>query len=134
MHTVHAKPILGLLLCGVAGFALLFFPAAAGIGVILLIVSVFALSLMPDRFLIQFSEDYLVLYNHQDMDMCTIIYWDEIVNWQYEYHPAVDVLTVNLVNGTSESIELYSKRPIIRFMNQYAPGKEIRSSRRKDNA
>ena len=88
---------------------------------------------MPDRILIQFTPDYLVLYNHRDAETCTIIYWDEIVNWQYEYHPSVDKLLINLVNGTSESIEMYSRRAVARYMNQYAPDKEIKSVRRKDS-
>ncbi|MBP3868008.1 MAG: hypothetical protein IKF60_09405 [Solobacterium sp.] len=130
---VHVKPVLLMILLGLLGIGFLFFQPLAGIGAILIIVSVFSILVMPDRILIQFSPDYLVLYNHRDADTCTIIYWDEIVNWQYEYHPSMDRLTINLVNGSSESIELYSKRPIQYSMNQYAPGKEIKSARRKEN-
>jgi len=129
---VHVKPVLAMALLGLLGICFLFFQPMAGIGAILVIVSVFSILLMPDRVLIQFFPDYLVLYNHRDMDTCTMIYWDEIVNWQYEYHPSMDRLTIHLVNGSSESIELYGKRAIQRSMDQYAAGKEIRSARRKD--
>ena len=132
-RTVHVKPVLALMFMGVAGIALLFVPAFAGLGVILIIISIFSLLIMPDRILIQFTPDYLVLSNHRDAETCTIIYWDDIVNWQYEYHPSVDKLLINLVNGTSESIEMYSRRAVARYMNQYAPDKEIKSVRRKDS-
>ncbi len=131
-RTVHVKPVLALVIMGIAGIGLLFFPAVAGLGVILIIISIFSLLIMPDRILIQFTPEYMILYNHRDAETCTIIYWDEVVNWQYEYHPSVDVLLINLVNGTTESIEIYSRSAVARYLDQYAPGKEIKSVRRKD--
>ena len=98
----------------------------------MILMSVFALLMLPDRYLIQFTPDYLVLYNRRNADECTIVYWEDIVTWQYEYHKGVDVLALSLTDGSSQTIELYSKRPIIRVMNQYAPGKEQKSARRKD--
>ena len=35
-----------------------------------------------------------------------------------------DQLVVNLVNGTSEFMDVYSKRSVARYLEQYAPGKE----------
>ena len=132
-YTVHVKPTAALAVMGLAGVALLFTKTAAGgAGVILILVSIFSLLMLPDRFLIQFTPDYMILYNHRNMDECTIVYWDDIVTWQYEYRKGVDVLVLSLVDGSTQSIELYSKRPIERFMNQYAAGKEVKSTRRKD--
>ncbi len=134
-YTIHVKPVAALAITGIAGFALLITgTAAAGAGVILILVSVFSLLMMPDRRLIQFTPDYMVLYNHRDASVCTIIYWDELVTWQYNYHPAMDVLIVSLTDGSSQSIELFSKRTAARFLNMYAPGKEIKNVRRKDEA
>jgi len=42
------------------------------------------------------------------------------------------VLVLSLTDGSTQTIELYSKRSIERFMNQYAPGKELKNARRKD--
>ena len=132
-YSVHVKPVAALAVMGLAGIGLLFSRSVlSGIGVIMIMISVFALLMMPDRILLQFTPDYLILYNHRNSGMCTIVYWDDIVTWQYEYHKGFDVLVLSLVDGTSQSIELYSKRPIIRFMNMYAAGKEQKNSRRKD--
>ena len=133
VYTVHVKPIATLAVMGLAGIGLLFTgTVAGGAGVVLILVSVFSLLMLPDRFLIQFTPDYMVLYNHRNPEECTIVYWDDIVTWQYEYHKGVDVLVLSLVDGSTQTIELYSKRPIERFMNQFAPGKEVKSTRRKD--
>ena len=55
-----------------------------------------------------------------------MIYWDEIVNWKYEYHTSVDLLKVTTVDDNTESVEMYSKWGVRKFMNLYAPGKEVK--------
>lgn len=131
-YTVHVKPVLALTLMGFAGIAMLLTPVLAGAGVVLILISVFSLLMMPDRFLIQFTPEFLILYNHREANICTIVYWEDIVTWQYEYHKGVDVLVLSLIDGSTQTIELYSKRSIARYMNQYAAGKEVKSVRRKD--
>lgn len=103
-----------------------------GIGLFLIMVSIFSLLMLPDRLLVQFNPDYMVLYNHRDRSLCSIVYWDEIVTWQYEYHATHDRLALSLLDGTVQSVELFSKRSVARYLEQYAPGKEVKSSRRKD--
>ena len=61
-----------------------------------------------------------------------MIYWDEIVNWQYEWHPANDNLTITMVDGSMQIIELYSKRRVAKYLNMYAPNKEIKNVRIKE--
>ncbi|MBQ9047438.1 MAG: hypothetical protein IJ120_06025 [Solobacterium sp.] len=101
-------------------------------GLFLVILPVFALLVMPDRRLAECSEDCLVLYNQRERDACMLIYWDEIVKWQYEWHPSADLLVVSMVDGSTQTMEMYSKFRIARAMNQYAPGKEVRTTRTKD--
>jgi len=132
-YSMHVKPVFALALMGLAGLVLLIMKnALSGIGVILVLLSVFSLLLMPDRLLLQVGSEYIVLYNHRDISECTIVYWDELVNWQYEYHKGFDILALSLTDGSTQTIELYSKRPIARFMNQFAPGKEVKNARRKE--
>ena len=133
-HTIHVKPVLGLSILTVCGMAMLFSSTLAGLGLVAVIVTTFALLMMPDRNLIQFTPEYAVLYNHRDPGLCTIVYWDDLVTWQYEYHPSVDQLTFHLVDGSVQSIEMFRKSAVARYMNQYAPGKEVKTSRRKEAA
>lgn len=134
-HMIHVKPVAFLTLVGLAGIALFVSGTAwVGIGLILSITSVFALLMMPDRILIQFTPEYMVLYNHRDKETCTVIYWEDLVNWQYEFHPSYDTLTCFLVDGSVQHIDLYAKRPAAKYLNQYAPGKEIKNVRMKENA
>ena len=68
--------------------------------------------------------DYLVMYNRKSKDECTLVYWDEVVSWVYEYHNAVDILKLELTDGSIESVEMYSRRSIRKMMNLYAKDKE----------
>ena len=110
-HTIHVKPVAFLALMGIAGIALFVSGTPwVGVGLILSISSVFALLMMPDRILIQFTPDYMILYNHRDRDTCTVIYWEDLVNWQYEFHPNYDTLSCFLTDGSVTS----SRMPWVR--------------------
>ena len=134
-YTIHVKPVFFLALMGIVGIVMFVSGGPwVGVGLILSILSVFALLMMPDRILIQFTPDYMILYNHRDRDTCTVIYWEDLVNWQYEFHPNYDTLSCFLTDGSVQRIDLYSKRLAAKYLNQYAPGKEIKSVRIKENA
>ncbi|MBR4444628.1 MAG: hypothetical protein IKS37_01850 [Solobacterium sp.] len=134
--TVNVKPVLLLLFLLLLGGIFLAIRAYLLVGGIFIAgISLFALLVMPDRILCQFTDEYLVLYNTREKDECNLLYWDEIVSWQYEWHPSVDLLVIQMIDGSTETQEMYSKRSIAGMMRRYIPGKEIRSSRiRKGNA
>ncbi len=97
--------------------------------VCLVMIPMFALCFMPDRELVRFTTDYLIMFNTRNRDQCSIIYWDEIVNWQYEWHPSSDLLVVNLVDGSSQSVDMFSKKSIIKYMNLFLPNKELKQKK-----
>ena len=70
--------------------------SAAGVGICITLLCLFAELMLPDRLLAEFTDDYLVLFNTRERDSCSLIYWDEIVNWQYEYHSYADTLVILL--------------------------------------
>ena len=132
LHQIRVKPVAALSLIIVLGAVLIVrYPSFISAALGMIMMACFALSVMPDRTLMTFSDEFLVLYNQNDRSSCMLIYWDEVVNWQYEWHPVTDLFIVNLTDGSSEAVEMYSKRKIVRCMNQYLPGREIRSSRIK---
>ncbi len=122
--TIHVKPIVGIVALLIAGGVLLFLkPYLALTGVTMMLLAVFCIVIMPDRNLCSFSKDYMVLYNQHDRDYCTIVYWDEIVSWQYEWHNTYDQLVIALVDGSTEIQELYSFRSVKKYMMAHAGNK-----------
>lgn len=131
-RTVRVKPwglLIGLFLLGSVLIAVRSY--TLGVAVPIMVLTLFSMVAMPDRILVQFASDYLIMYNRQDRSECTILYWDEILSWQYEYHRSSDLLVVELTDGRTESVDMYSKFSIRRYMEAYAPGKEVKSVRRK---
>ena len=126
-HTVRLKPLLLIFLILLSGI-LLFFASIyyRTIAAVMVMVALFMLAVMPEKILCEFTDKYLILYNQKDHSRCMMIYWEDIVNWRYEWHAYSDQLWITLVDGISESIELYSKRSVRRWLNRYAPQKELR--------
>lgn len=124
-YSVRVKPWMLLVVTLVVSMVMLILKSyMIGIALPLIVLTLFAILVMPDRVLVQFAPDYLVLYNRKDRDECTIVYWDEIVSWTYEYHGACDLLALTLVDGSTETVEMYSRRSIRKYMKQYAKDKE----------
>jgi hypothetical protein len=132
--TVHLRPTAFLTVLLVIGAAFLFLPSPwAGFGIWMVLLSLFGLIIMPNRKLCQFTEDYLILYNLHDQEECTILYWNEIVNWQYEWHPYYDQLDINMIDGSTETQEMFAKRSVARYLNRLIPGKEVKNIRRRSS-
>ncbi len=128
--SVRVKPILLLvLLLGLGVIFVCMKSYLLPVGSAMIVLALFALTMMPDRTLCQFTKEYLILYNLTDRSMCTIISWDEIVSWRYEYHGAADLLVVTLIDGTTEVQEMYSKLAVRSMMKMFAPGKEEKKTR-----
>lgn len=97
----------------------------------MVILSTFCLVFLPDRVLCEFSNDWMALYNQHNKQECMMIYYEDIVSWQYEWHSSVDSLIICMIDGTTEALDVYSKRRLEKIMNEHVPGKEIKSIRTK---
>lgn len=133
--TVHVKPTGTLVCLLVIGFVVIFLkPYLLITGISMMLLAIFCLAVMPDRKLCSFTKDYLVLYNCHDRGECMLVYWNEIVNWHYEWHKSWDQLVINLEDGSVETQDMYSLHSIKRQMESHAPGKMKKSVRiRKEN-
>lgn len=132
-YAVRVKPWALLLVTLFAGVAILIVKSyMIGLALPLVILTLFAILVMPDRVLVQFAPEYMIMYNRKDREECTLVYWEEIVSWAYEYHGSCDYLAVTLTDGSTEMAEMYSRRSIRRYMKLYAKNKEIR--KRNSNA
>lgn len=129
-HNVNVKPTVFLCILLVIGVIFTFLKSYMMLmGFAMILLSLFALFIMPDRTLATMSPDFLVLYNCSNRDECNLIYWDEIVFWQYEWHGSADLLVVGLIDGSTEAQEMFSRRSIAKWMKQYAKGKEKKVTR-----
>ena len=97
---VHVKPLPVLTsMLAIGAILIIASPNLIVAGLSLILVSIFMITILPDRVLITFLDDCMVLYSQQDRSMCMLIYYDEVVNWQYIYHAKYDEIIFTLVDG-----------------------------------
>ncbi len=92
-------------------------------GIILIGFSLCALIYMPRVVLMEFFQDYLVAFNKADKNNCVLIYYEDIASWHYSRGASRDYLCIELVNGTTEQIEAFSKSVFESNMNRFLKDK-----------
>ena len=133
-HSVHVKPTVLMVIFLLAGIVMMFMrPYLTVAAMMMILLAIFSLTVMPDRKLVEFTDDYLILYNQSDKTRCFIVYWEDVVNWKYEWHPSYDQLVITLTDGSTQMQEMYSRLPIQYYMDKYAKGKEMKNSAIKRN-
>ncbi len=129
---VNVKPTVFLAIAMVAGISILWIRSYLQIvGVMVIMVSLFSLLMLPDRVLCELHHDYMVFYNRHERTECTIIYYEDIISWHYEWNPSSDQIVVSLVDGSVQTQELYGKHRIAKWLNLFAAGKEVKRVNRK---
>lgn len=127
IHKLEVKPYVFLIGVFVLGLVYTFYNGS--IALILMSLSLYAILFLPDRKLLIFTDDYMVMQNKAAKDDCIMIYYDEIFSWQYLRGAKVDELVVELEDGTIERIECFSKRRVVSYMEEFAPNKQIKTKR-----
>lgn len=127
IHKLEVKPYVFLIGVFILGLVCTFYNGS--IALILMSLSLYAILFLPDRKLLIFTDDYMVMQNKAAKDDCIMIYYDEIFSWQYIRGAKVDELVVELEDGTIERIECFSKRRVVSYMEEFAPNKQIKIKR-----
>lgn len=125
---IDAKPnalFVFVILIGVLSFV---FRLPVAYGVSMIIISICAIAYMPRVVLMEFYQDYLVIYNRADKNSCVLIYYNEVSSWYYSWSANRDYLYIELENGNVEKIEAFSKTIFESTMNRF-----LRDKRRKSN-
>ena len=121
---INVKPVGLLIVTLIVGVLITILkPYLAMSGISMIVLSLFCLIVMPDRDLCKFTKDYLVLYNRHNRDECSLIYWDEVVSWHYEWYKTYDQLVIEMIDGSTEIQDMYSIGSIKKSMNHHIPGK-----------
>ena len=95
-------------------------------GIIAILVGVICTCCMPRITVMEFFNEFFVMYNHADRNTCIIIYYDEVKQWYYSWSASKDELVVELEDGRVEKVEAFSKTIFEANMNKF-----LRDKRRK---
>ena len=96
-------------------------------GLFVAVVALIALIYMPRVVLMEFYYNYMILYNKANKSNCVLIYYDEVISWSYMRGANRDFLVVELIDGSEELIEGFSKTLFVSNMNRFLKDKYKKS-------
>jgi len=120
---IDSKPYLFIIFVVLFGIAFLFSTTTMPLGFLLTGVGLFCLLFFPRMIMIEFYDSYLILHNKADKTTCVLIYYEDIVSWYYKKGNYADYLYIELVDGTTERLEAFSKVSFEAAMNSYLKDK-----------
>lgn len=132
IKSIRVKPIEILMILIVLGFVLLFSSDDfAMVGVLIISISTFSLLVLPDSRIIDYTSEYAIIYNCIDRNECKLLYWDEILSWQYKWHTDKDEMIIELIDYSVEVVDTYKRSTMIPYFKKYASGKEKSNRKNK---
>ena len=129
IRELSTKPYVGLVTVVIVGIIISFTKLPIVYGATLIVVGLLVLFIFPNRVLVEFFDDFMVLYNRAEKNDCMIIYYDEIVSWWYVRGISLDELCIELEDGTIEKVNAYSKISFERYMNEFVKDKHRKTSK-----
>ena len=120
---IDAKPTFLFVILMTMGLIFFIYNHSNPYGVFVALIAVVALIYMPRVVMMEFYQDYLVMYNKADKSNCVMIYYDEVLSWNYVWGASRDFLVIELTNGSKEIIEAFSKTVFESHMNRFLRNK-----------
>ena len=129
ISSIDAKPTLLFMLIILLGLISFAFDIPWMYGTTMLSVGIIAMAFMPRVVMVEFYQDYMILYNRADKDVCILVYYDDVSSWNYVRGVSRDYLYIELQNGRIEKIEGFSKTLFESQMNRFLKDKCRKSSK-----
>ncbi len=130
LAVIDAKPSFILFLIFIIGLVLVV-ARQYSVGIVVTLLAAISYITLPSRVLIEFYQNYLVLYNHANKNDCEMIYYDEVVKWRYVYGINYDYVELILVDDSTHTIDAFSRSLFEGLLNKYLKDKKDKTKRKK---
>lgn len=130
LAVVDAKPSFILFLIFIIGLVLVVVRQYS-VGIVVTLLATISYVALPSRVLMEFYQNYLVLYNHANKNDCEMIYYDEVVKWRYVYGINYDYVELILVDDSTHTIDAFSRSLFEGYLNKYLKDKKDKTKRKK---
>ena len=130
LAVVDAKPSFILFLIFIIGLVLMVIRQYS-VGIVVTLLATISYVALPSRVLMEFYQNYLVLYNHANKNDCEMIYYDEVVKWRYVYGINYDYVELILVDDSTHTIDAFSRSLFEGYLNKYLKDKKDKTKRKK---
>jgi len=124
---ISAKPTAYLFLFMIVGSLMIFTASSVYqlFGLVLVFISGYAIIFLPERKIMTFYKNYLIIFNEIDKDYCNLIYYNEILSYRYVKGLKFDMLIIELSDNRVYELQCFDKNKVLAFMKEYAKDKEI---------
>jgi len=124
---ISAKPTAYLFLFMIVGSLMIFTASSVYqlFGLVLVFISGYAIIFLPERKIMTFYKNYLIIFNEIDKDYCNLIYYNEILSYRYVKGHKFDMLIIELSDNRVYELQCFDKNKVLAFMKEYAKDKEI---------
>lgn len=92
-------------------------------GIAIAVIGLSFLMFLPKLIMLEFYDDYMILHNKANKTDCVLIYYEDVVSWHYQWNAYKDYLYIELIDGTNERIEAFSKTEFELAMNRFLKDK-----------
>ena len=128
---IEAKPMILLLFIMGIGFIMMLLKEYV-VGISLFLFGAACLIFLPNRRIMEFYDDYMILYNKARKDECNIVYYDDVKSWEYKTRVSMDELIIILNDDSIQKIDGYSRIEYENHLNKYLKDKKIVNENRSN--
>lgn len=111
---INAKPNLFLVILFLISLFLVIKSYLIYLATIGLISSVYCLVFLPNKIILEFDQNYLIVYDTFDKTECSIVYYDEIKTYKWQTSHSYDNLIITLYDGTIKKIPCIKKNLVLK--------------------
>ena len=123
-EAIEAKPMVLLLVIMGIGFILMLLKEYI-VGISLFLLGASCLIFLPNRRIIEFYDEYMILYNKARKDECNVVYYDDVKSWDYKTRVSMDELTITLNDDSIQKIDAFSRIEFENDLNKYLKDKKV---------
>lgn len=124
LQSFEAKPYLYLTLLAIASLLAVVEGTYFLPGLIILFTCIFAIVILPNRLLIEFSEDYMVVYHRVNKDDCMMVYYEDVLAYFIEKNRRYDLVYFVLTDGSEIHVPIFNRRGSEKILDMFLHGKK----------
>ncbi len=133
LGVIDAKPNSTLFILFIIGMFLIVIKAYI-YGTALISISVLSFLFLPKKEMIEFYDEYLVLYNHANRNVCEMIYYSDVLKWKYNSGVYYDDLEIVLSDESTHTIDGFSKVEYETLLNRFLKDKKDKTKKSRSKS
>lgn len=96
-------------------------------GISLFVFALLCLFILPNRRMVEFYDDHMIVYNRARKDECNILYYEDIKSWEYiqKLGLSPDEIIFTLSDDSIQKLEAFNKAKFERLFNLYLANKKV---------